>query len=57
MSEAPKSRPKCPACFGGGEVPHPLDEHIWLECSHCHGQRHDPYYTGEKHEHDSSDGR
>jgi len=42
----PESRPRCPACFGGGEVPHPLDEHAWLECSYCHGQGFNPYWTG-----------
>ena len=42
----PESRPRCPACFGGGEVPHPLDEHAWLECSYCHGQGFNPYWMG-----------
>ena len=43
-----KQRPKCPACFGEGEVPHPFDELVWLECHHCHGQKYDPYYTGQE---------
>jgi len=42
----PESRPRCPACFGGGKVPHPLDEHAWLECSYCHGQGFNPYWMG-----------
>lgn len=37
----PKSRPKCPSCYGEGTI----DE---MECQYCFGTGYDNYFTGKE---------
>lgn len=50
----PKSRPKCPSCYGEGKENHPVFGGM-VPCMYCDGTGFDPYYTKPTEEKDSED--
>lgn len=48
----PKSRPKCPSCYGDGKETDEMFGSV-VPCFYCDGQGYDPYYTGKETERDA----
>lgn len=48
MMPRPKSRPKCPSCYGDKQTD-------GIECQYCYGTGYDNYYTGQEENHNDND--
>lgn len=52
----PKYRPRCPSCYGEGQIKDVEGEIEDMECQYCFGTGYDPYYTGEQTEEENEHG-